>query len=101
MQLRAIGLSDDMVSDRLASGYLQPVFRGTFAVGHHAICRQGRMLAAMLSCGDGTVVSHGSAAELLGLWNRQLPVVEVITPNWSGRKIDGIRWHRVRLPLDD
>jgi len=25
----------------------------------------------------------------------------VIPPDWSGRKIDGIRWHRVRLPLPD
>jgi very-short-patch-repair endonuclease len=25
----------------------------------------------------------------------------VIPPDWSGRKIQGIRWHRVRLPLPD
>lgn len=41
------------------------------------------------------------AAELLGLWDRQLPLVHVIPPNWSGRKIAGIRWHRVRLPPPD
>ncbi|MGH2975858.1 MAG: DUF559 domain-containing protein [Solirubrobacterales bacterium] len=57
------------------------------------------MLAAVFACDRGTVLSHGSAAELLGLWDKQLPVVEVIPPDWSGRKIDGIRWHRVRLPL--
>lgn len=56
------------------------------------------MLAAVLACEKGTVLSHGSAAELLGLWEKQLPVVHVIPPDWSGRKIDGIRWHRVRLP---
>lgn len=59
------------------------------------------MLAAVLACDDGTVLSHGSAAELLGLWDRNLPVMHVIPPNWSGRKIDGIRWHRVRLPAGD
>jgi hypothetical protein len=47
------------------------------------------------------VISHGSAAELLGLWDKRLPIVDVIPPNWSGRKIPGIRWHRVRLPLAD
>ncbi len=57
------------------------------------------MLAAYLACGEGTVISHGSAAELLGLWDKKLPVVDVIPPNWSGRKIPDIRWHRVRLPL--
>ena len=45
------------------------------------------------------MISHGSAAEMLGLWDKRLPVIDVIPPNWSGRKIPGIRWHRVRLPL--
>jgi very-short-patch-repair endonuclease len=35
------------------------------------------------------------------LWDKQVPVVDVIPPDWSGRKIQGIRWHRVRLPLAD
>lgn len=59
------------------------------------------MLAAVLACDDGTVLSHGSAAELLGLWDKQLPTIEVIPPGWSGRKIKGIRWHRVRMPRPD
>lgn len=59
------------------------------------------MLAAVLACDHGTVLSHGSAAELLGLWDKRLPFFEVIPPDWSGRKIPGIRWHRVRLPLPD
>jgi very-short-patch-repair endonuclease len=100
-QLRALTLSDGAISDRVASGYLQPLFRGTFAVGHRAIDRQGRLLAAVLACERGAVLSHGSAAELLGLWNKQLAIVHVIPPDWSGRKIAGIRWHRVRLPLRD
>jgi very-short-patch-repair endonuclease len=56
------------------------------------------MVAAVLACGDGTVVSHGSAAELIGLWDIRPVVVDVIPPHWSGREISGIRWHRVRLP---
>lgn len=100
-QLRSLGLNEDAISDRIASGYLQPVFRGVFAVGHRAIGRQGRLLAAALACEGGTVISHGSAAELLGLWDKRLPLVHVIPPDSSGRKIDGIRWHRVRLPSPD
>jgi hypothetical protein len=101
IQLRELELSDDAISDRAARGYLQPIFRGTFAVGHRAISRKARMLAAVLACERGTVLSHGSAAELIGLWDKRLPVVHVIPPDWSGRKIDGIRWHRVRLPPSD
>lgn len=59
------------------------------------------MLAGVLACDEGTALSHGSAAELLGLWDKRLPAVHVIPPDWSGRKIPGIRWHRVRLPLPD
>lgn len=67
-QLSALGLSEREIDLRIASGDLHPVFRGAFAVGHLAIDRPGRMLAAVLACGDGTVLSHGSAAELQGLW---------------------------------
>jgi hypothetical protein len=100
-QLRDLGLLDGAIDDRIASGYLQPLFRGTFAIGHRAISRKSRMLAATLACESGTVLSHGSAAELLGLWDKRLPVVHVIPPDWSGRKVPDIRWHRVRLPASD
>jgi len=97
-QMRDLGLSDSAVSARVDSGYLRPLFRGTFAVGHNAINRRARMLAAALACGTGTVASHGSACELIGLWDVRPTLVDVIPPNWSGRAIEGIRWHRVRLP---
>jgi very-short-patch-repair endonuclease len=97
-QLRELGLSDSAITARADSGYLQPLFRGAFAVGHSAINRRARMLAAVLACGSRTVVSHGSAAELIGLWDVKPAVVDVIPPNSSGREIQGIRWHRVRLP---
>lgn len=100
-QLRVLGLNDWAISDRIASGYLQPVFRGTFAVGHQVIGRKGWLLAGVLACDEGTVLSHGSAAELLGLWDKALPVVHVIPPDWSGRKLSRIRWHRVRPPFPD
>jgi very-short-patch-repair endonuclease len=100
-QLRALGLTDREISLRAVRGNLQPLFHGTFAVGHRAISREGKMLAAVLACENGTVLSHESAAELLGLWDNRLSVVHVIPPDWSGRKVQGIRWHRVRLPHPD
>lgn len=100
-QLKGLGLGDRAVDHRIESGYLRPLFPATFAVGHAAITRQGRMLGAVLACGEKAVLSHGSAAEHLGLWSKRLPVAHIIPPDWSGRKISGIRWHRVRFPLDD
>jgi Transcriptional regulator, AbiEi antitoxin/Protein of unknown function (DUF559) len=98
-QLAALGLTEREVDLRLMSGNLHPVFRGTFAVGHRAIERRGRMLAAVLACGDETVLSHGSAAELLGLWDKRPIPVDVIPPRRGGRKIADIRWHNVIRPM--
>lgn len=100
-QLRRLGFSDDMIDGRANSGRLHRVFREAYAVGHRAVGRNGRLLAAVLACGEGTVVSHGSAAELLGLWDKTPVLVNVIAPSQAGRKIDGVRWHRVPLPEPD
>ena len=59
------------------------------------------MQAGVLACGEGAVVSHGTAAELLGLWDRRPALIHVIGPGERGRGIEGIRWHRVRAVLPD
>jgi very-short-patch-repair endonuclease len=92
-QLRALGLSDREITARRASCLLQPVFRGVFAVGHPAISRHGLILAAALACGRGSTVSHATAAELHGLWNRQPVLIDVMSHRQSGRGVQGIRWH--------
>jgi hypothetical protein len=56
------------------------------------------MFAAVLACGTGAVVSHRSAAALMGLLDRAPMSVDVIAPGQRGRKIDGVRWHDVRAP---
>jgi very-short-patch-repair endonuclease len=58
-------------------------------------------MAAALACGDGAVISHRSAAALLELIDKGPVVVDVIAPPERGRKIDGIRFHRVRPPRLD
>ncbi|HEY2054802.1 MAG TPA: DUF559 domain-containing protein [Solirubrobacterales bacterium] len=56
------------------------------------------MLAATLACGPGTVVSHGTAAWLLGLRSWQPEEIDVIAPVEAGRKIAGIRRRFVPSP---
>lgn len=51
-----------------------------------------------MACGDGAVVSHLTAAALLGLRDRTPVVIDVIACGQSGRGIDGIRCHHVPLP---
>jgi very-short-patch-repair endonuclease len=98
-QLRGLGLGDRAISHALARGWLRPVFHGVFAVGHEHLAVHARMLAATLSCGEGSVVSHGTAAWLLGLRSWRPKEIDVIAPVESGRKIAGIRRRFVPPPV--
>lgn len=98
-QLRSRGLSDEAVSKAAARGWLRPVFHGVFAVGHEHLTVNARLLAATMACGDGSVVSHGTAAWLLGLASRRPGAIDVIAPVEAGRKIAGIRRRFVPPPV--
>jgi hypothetical protein len=50
-------------------------------------------MAAVLACGDGAVLSHGSALTLWGVWKRWETPFHVITT--ADRRPKGIRVHRV------
>src|SRR5262245_23372335 len=76
-QLRELGMMDAAVDHAIAGGRLFPLFRAAFGVGHANVRREGRMLAAVLACGTGAVVSHGSAAFLQGLWESEPRAVHV------------------------
>jgi very-short-patch-repair endonuclease len=98
-QLRRLGMSETAIDHAVVTGRLYPNFRAVFGVGHERTGKQARMLAAVLACGEGSVVSHGTAAALLGLWEHQPDRVDVIAPIQAGRKIDGICRRHVPWPL--
>lgn len=87
-----------MVKREIAAARLHRVFHGVYAVGHAHSTDHSRLMAAVLACGKGTVVSHRSAAALLGLIDEGPVVIDVLAPRSRGRKIDGIRLHLVRPP---
>jgi Transcriptional regulator, AbiEi antitoxin/AbiEi antitoxin C-terminal domain/Protein of unknown function (DUF559) len=97
-QLRRLGMGDDAIDGAVGAGHLHRLFRGVYAVGRSSVEERGRMWAAVLACGEGAVVSHRSAAALLGLVDRAPVVVDVIAPEARGRGIDGLYMHRVRPP---
>jgi very-short-patch-repair endonuclease len=99
-QLREAGMSDSAVDRAAAAGRLHPVFPGVYALSL-PIGLRARMLAAVLACGEGTVVSHGTAAALLGLRDEASTLIHVIATRQSGRKISGIRRHYVPFPTLD
>jgi len=70
-----------------------------FAVGHDGIPAAGYLLAATLVCGEGSVVSHGSAAFLWGLWRFRPEEVDVIARCEAGRAISGVKRRFVAFPV--
>src|SRR3954451_13051020 len=63
-QLRALGVTPKAVEARARAGHLHRLHRGVFAVGHTALTKQGRYMAAVLAGGPGAALSHRAAADL-------------------------------------
>ena len=86
LQLEEAGLGRRGASKRVAKGQLHRIHRGVYAVGHSALSWHGRWMAAVLACGEGAVLSHGSAASHWGLLRPIDGPVHVSIPSTSGRK---------------
>lgn len=93
-QLLWAGLSPKAVTRRVHSGRLHRLYRSVYAVGHTDLSREGRWLAAVFACGEGTVLSHQSAGHLWKISPTSPAVVHVTVPTSNGRrKRPGIRLH--------
>ena len=97
-QLRTAGISEEGVAQGLGSGRLYPLFWSTYSLGWRGADPHGHLMAAVLACGEGTVVSHATAGWLLGLLEARPGEVNVIAPVQAGRKIPGIRRRFVPPP---
>ncbi len=93
-QLLALGVSPRRIERRIASGRLHPVWRGVYAVGRPQLGRLGRWMAAVLACGPGTALSHGSAAALWGFGTEQGGMIDVSVPSRRRSRQPGVRAHR-------
>ena len=94
-QLLALGLSKDEIWYRTKIGRLHRIHAGVYAVGHPLLLRYSRYMAAVLAC-DRAVLSHRSAAALLGLRHAPAGDVEVTVLRARSRRTRGIRVHATR-----
>jgi hypothetical protein len=94
-QLRDAGIGHRSISRRVKAGRLHRVHRGVYAVGHTKLTFEGRCMAAVLALGEGSAVSHRSAAALWRMLPPHAGPIEVIVRGDGGReKRKGIRIHR-------
>lgn len=101
-QLEELGMDRRTASARVVAGRLHRVHEGVFAVGYPRLSPDAVLTAAVLACGPGAVLSHGSAATLWGFWSEDSDKVHVIAPNRRGRSPKGIAAHRDGwLPASD
>jgi hypothetical protein len=99
-QVVGLGVAGNTVDRWLRSGRLHRLHPGVYAVGHTAITRRGRWMAAVLASGDGAVLSHRSATALWGIWGSGAGSVHVTVPR-KGRSQRSIRRHFSMLPDDE
>src|SRR3954454_17033713 len=64
-QLVGGGLRAGAIQRLIDAGWLHPLHKGVYAVGHRGVSWLGRCMAAVLACGVGALLSHQPAA---GLW---------------------------------
>jgi len=96
-QLIDLGATPSMIKGWLAAGRLHPLHRAVYAVGHRAISREARWLAAVLACGAGAFLSHAPGGQLLGIVpRRERPALHVSLLDRADRRPRGIITHRPR-----
>ncbi|MEA2348531.1 MAG: hypothetical protein QOG62_2318 [Thermoleophilaceae bacterium] len=88
------GLSDEQIKTRIARGSLQRMHRNVYRVGHSAPNREATLIAAVLACGEGSVLCGRSAAHLHQIIRGPVPKPEVLT--LTERRVAGITTHRSR-----
>jgi very-short-patch-repair endonuclease len=101
-QLLELGFSRHAIEHRLAEGRLHPVFRAVYAVGRPQLSRHGHWMAAVLACGDGTVLSHADAGALWEIRPHPHGPIHVSVPlRRRGRDRAGIVIHRRKGLTED
>lgn len=100
-ELRAFGIGKGAIEKATGSARLVRVHQGVYAFGHRPLDRATQWLAAVLACGDDTLLACRSAAALWGIRTGELRDVEVVNPTGRGRTRDGIRVHQQPIHPED
>ncbi len=101
-QLLALGFGKGAIDARVRGERLHRVHRGVYAVGRPSLSREGRFIAAVLSCGPTAALSHFAAAALWGLFPERGARIDVTVPSGGTRRRRGaVIIHRSPLPEAD
>jgi Transcriptional regulator, AbiEi antitoxin len=93
-QVLDLGLTDAMIDYRIRSGRWARVCPGLYRLAGVAVSWRQRALAACLVAGEGSVVSHRSAAVLWGISGFRPGPIEITVPNGHTARSPLARVHR-------
>lgn len=102
-QLERLGVPGRTLEGWVDWGWLIPLHREVFAVGHRRIGRRGQWWCGVLAYGEMSVLSHRTAASLWGLAaSRSGPVEVTAAGGRQGPERRGHFWiHRCKLTPED
>jgi very-short-patch-repair endonuclease len=95
-QLYDLGFTYWQIRRRLDLGRLHRVHHNVYAVGHPRLISQAHLVAAFLSVGPRSFLSHRTAAAVWGLRAVNTHDIELTLPGSGGRRHTGLTVHRTR-----
>ncbi len=99
-QLRELGLTQSQIRCRVNMGLLHRVHHDVFAVGHRRVVVHARLIAALLSCGLASFLSHRTAAGGWGLRELNPRAIEVTVMATRAPRREGLVMHRTTRTED-
>src|SRR5436309_11868932 len=76
-QLHVLGFNDEQIARRERNEELYELYTHVWAVGRRNVTPKGHLIAALLSCGHTSFLSHRTAAALHGLRAVNVRAIEV------------------------
>jgi very-short-patch-repair endonuclease len=102
VQLLAIGFSRREIQLRVERGQLHRLYPGVYAVGHSSLVPHARLLAALMTSGPTSFLSHRASASARALRPINTRRIDVTIPGSNLKPRDHLVLHRSRPPhLDE
>jgi predicted transcriptional regulator of viral defense system len=95
-QLRKCGLGPAAIRHRAENGRIQAIHDDVFLLGPGRASRRGLLIAAVLACGKGAVLSHLTAAVYWGLIRSASAAIHVTVPRRKKPAVRGVTVHLTR-----
>jgi very-short-patch-repair endonuclease len=99
-QLRTLGLTRGDVRGWIKRAQLHPLHKDVFAVGHTRIVSHAHLIAALLTCGPASFLSHRTAAAVWGLREVAVRRIEVTIVGTGAKRRQGLVIHRTENDPD-